>query len=79
MGAILLKQGLIEMRQLRDGQIAVIAGSNYNGRIVQRYGNSGVTIGHYSGNGWEDIRNNTLLVKVLSDGELIEVFDNGQE
>jgi hypothetical protein len=78
MGAILNENvsNLIEMRELQDGQIGIIVGSGYDGRIVQRYKDYGVTIGRHSGCGWTGIDNVTLLVRVLSTGELIEVFDN---
>jgi hypothetical protein len=65
---------LIQMRELQDGQIAIIVGSDYNGRIVQRYKDYGVPIGRHSGHGWTGVENNTLLVRVLTNGELIEII-----
>ena len=65
---------LIQMRELQDGQIGVIVGPYCHGTIVQRYKDYGVAIGRHSGNGWAGIENNTLLVRVLTTGELIEII-----
>jgi hypothetical protein len=65
---------LIQMGELQDGQIAIIVGSDYNGRIVQRYKDYGVPIGKGSGHGWTDVEHNTLLVRVLTHGELLEII-----
>jgi hypothetical protein len=67
------------MRDLKDGQIAIIVDDNYHGykgRIVQRYGIEALTLGMSSGNGWTDIQNNTLEVRLLEDGETLTIFDN---
>jgi hypothetical protein len=66
------------MSQLTDGQIAIVIDDHYgyNGRIVQRYGNNALALGMNSGNGWTDIQNNTLKVRVLEDGETLTIFDN---
>jgi hypothetical protein len=69
-----LTQRLIEMRELQDGQIAIVVGSCHYGRIVQRYEDYGVAIGMGAGSGWTDVDKNTLLVRVLSTGELIEII-----
>ena len=68
------KKSQIEMKELQDGQIGVIVGSDYDGRIVQRYKDYGVPIGKGSGAGWTGIDNVTLLVRVLTTGELIEII-----
>lgn len=64
-------------RDLRDGQIAIIIeDGDYNGRIVQRFGNDMVTIGLTHGNHWTQVEDNTLEVRILEDGELIRIKDN---
>jgi hypothetical protein len=65
---------LIEMKDLKDGQIAIVVGPSYSGRLVQRYKDYGVAIGMGAGNGWTDVDKNTLLVRVLTTGELIEII-----
>jgi hypothetical protein len=69
-----LTEGIIEMGHLQDGQIAIVLSEQYAGRIVQRYANSGVVIGSVSIKGWHNIEGNTLLVRVLTTGELIEII-----
>ena len=66
----------LRMQDLKDGQIAEIIDNNYTGTIVQRYKEFGVAIGKKSGNGWRDVASNTLQVRLLEDGELIEIFNN---
>jgi hypothetical protein len=68
----------IRMSQLMDGQIAVVIAdfNDYKGRVVQRYGNDAVALGLQSGNGWTDIQNNTLKVRLLEEGETLTIFDN---
>ena len=61
------------MKDLKCGQIAVITSDTYKGEIVQRNGNRGVNIGRSSGHGWSDIDTNTLEVRLLKAGELIEI------
>ena len=66
-------------KDLKDGQLAVIVEdySNYKGRIIQKYGDSLVTIGLPTGNGWHDGANTvTLEVRVLQDGETLTVLNN---
>ena len=62
-----------EMRDLRDGQLAIVLDSNYKDTIVQRNGNNATAIGKSCGNGWTDVHKNTLLVRILEAGELIEI------
>lgn len=65
--------------ELKDGQLAIIIDTkfeDYYGRIVQRYGNSMVSIGLKKGNSWSDITYNTLKVRVLDEGELLVVTNN---
>jgi hypothetical protein len=68
----------IRMSQLMDGQIAIVVDdfNDYKGRVVQRYGNNALALGLPSGNGWTDIQNNTLKVRLLEDGETLTIFDN---
>ena len=61
------------MKDLKCGQIAVITSDNYKGEIVQRYKDYGVNIGKSGGNGWTNIDRNTLEVRLLKAGELIEI------
>jgi len=65
------------MCDLKDGQIAVIIDSaNYTGRVIQRYKDNCVAIGKSDGHGFTNVYRNTLEVRVLEDGELIEVYNN---
>jgi len=73
----------IDVRNLKDGQIGVITKwttREYFGRIVQRMNNSLITIGKSGNNSWSDFYNVTMptncFVRVLENGELIEVIDN---
>jgi len=61
------------MKDLKCGQIAVITSDSYKGEIVQRYENYGVNIGKSSGASWTDINRNTLEVRLLKAGEIIEI------
>jgi len=62
-----------EMRDLRDGQLAIVLDSRYKDTIVQRNGDNAIAIGQSRGNSWTDIQKNTLLVRILEAGELIEI------
>lgn len=77
MGAKLVKNIYnrpLMMKDLQCGQIAVITSDRYRGEIVQRYKDYGVNIGKPGGNSWSDIDRNTLEVRVLKAGELIEII-----
>ncbi len=78
MGARLVafkKKDKVLMCDLKDGQIAVvIEDCGYTGRLVQRYGHRGIAIGLPAGSGWSDITTNTLEVRILETGELIEII-----
>jgi hypothetical protein len=63
----------VEMRDLEDGQLAIVLDKNYEGTVVQRHGNAAVAIGKERGYSWNSIQENTLLVRILDAGELIEV------
>jgi hypothetical protein len=65
---------IIAMKDLKDGQIAEVIDSNYNGILVQRYKDYGVAIGKTNCNSWTDIQKNNLKVRVLDAGELIEIL-----
>ncbi len=68
---------VLRMQDLKDGQIAeVIEGDRYVGIIVQRYGDKGIAIGKTTGYSWSDVEGNTLMVRLLEDGELIEIINN---
>lgn len=71
-------QRVIPMSDLKDGQVAVIIDERhgYTGRIVQRYGDDAITIGMPQGNGWTNIENVSLLVRVLGEGETLTVTNN---
>lgn len=68
----------IPANQLRDGQLAIVVDERfgYKGRIVQRTRDRLVAIGMDTGSGWSTPENVNLLVRVLENGELIEVFNN---
>jgi hypothetical protein len=68
----------IKMNELKDGQIAVIVEDfhNYKGRIVQRYEDDAVTLGMPSGNGWTNVGEVTLKVRVLEEGETLVISNN---
>ena len=80
MGARLVRNennSLIKMGELKDGQLAIIVDEryNYSNQIVQRYGDHCVCIGREAGAGWSYVtENNSLLVRVLTTGELIEII-----
>jgi hypothetical protein len=78
MGAKLVKSKQVDkvlMRDLKDGQIAVIIDEcHYTGRLVQRHYDKGIAIGLPEGSSWSDITMNTLEVRVLETGELIEII-----
>ena len=79
MSATLVKSGNVKdirMSDLKDGQIAVVIDTYASGRLVQRFGDIGVAIGETDGKSWSNIRVNTLLVRILEDGELIKIFNN---
>ena len=66
-------------KDLKDGQLAVIVEdfSNYKGRIIQKYGDSLVSIGLSTGEGWTNrAAVVTLKVRVLQDGETLTIFNN---
>jgi len=71
---------VILMQDLKDGQIAVVLKNDgflrYEGKIVQRYGDCAVSIGEKSGEGWSDIQENTLKVRILKQGEILTISDN---
>jgi hypothetical protein len=62
-----------EMRDLEDGQLAIVLDRNYKDTVVQRHGKAAIAIGKERGHSWTDVENNTLLVRILEAGELIEV------
>lgn len=68
--------GQIQMRDLKDGQVAIITDNNYNGRIVQRYKDYCVAIGMPEGNSFSNVKVSTLTVRILENGELIEIYNN---
>jgi hypothetical protein len=63
------------MCDLMDGDVAVITDidSDYTGIVVHIYGDVAVTIGCQKGTSWTGIGANTLLVRKLLPGELIEI------
>lgn len=65
--------------ELKNGQIAIVTSDSHYGTVVQRYGDSCVAIGKSSGHGWSSCKDNTLQVRILKDGELIEVFNNDEK
>jgi hypothetical protein len=60
--------------KLKDGQIAVVMGGQQCGEIVLRYGDNCVAIGKTFGHGWTSCESNTLTVRILENGELIEII-----
>ena len=69
-------RNLTTVSKLKDGQIAIMVDNYYVDTIVQRYGDELVAIGKSSGHGWRSCNNNNLTVRILEDGELIEIFNN---
>jgi hypothetical protein len=63
----------VRMRDLEDGQLAIVLDKSYEGTIVQRHGNAAIAIGKAWGCSWNSIQENTLYVRILEAGELIEV------
>lgn len=70
-------ENTVRMRDLKDGQLAIILDRAYTNIIVQRFGDNCIAIGKPTGYHWTEVHKNTLCVRVLKAGELIEVqFDN---
>ena len=79
MGVKLLNKNnriLTTVSELKDGQIAIMVDNAYACTIVQRYGSNLVAIGKRVGYGWSSCDNNMLTVRVLEEGELIEIVNN---
>lgn len=72
------KPNTIMAKDLEDGQIAVIIEDfhDYKGRVIQKFGDSLVTIGMSSGQGWCNGNSVTLLVRVLQNGEELIIINN---
>lgn len=74
----------ISVYEMKDGQIAVITnwgGSPYyNGEVIQRYGNSLITIGMDCGKAWPEFINekpdSRFRVRLLQPGEAITIVEN---
>lgn len=76
---------MINILEMKDGQVGVIQpdfGADYAGRIVQRFGESLITLGRHSGNGWSILFRNreagsvlTGSVRLLTKEDLVQ-FDN---
>lgn len=68
-----LVEDVIEMCDLKDGQIAVVIDNRYNykGQIVQRYKDVVITLGAPSGKGWSTPNGSNLKVKVLKPGTIL--------
>ena len=69
----------IRMRDLADGQLAIIIDTGYTNVIVQRFGDKCIAIGKSTGYSWTEAHKNTLRVRVLKAGELIEVQSDNEE
>lgn len=71
------KESELRMRDLVDGQLAIIIDTSYTNVIVQRFGDNCVVIGRPTGYHWTEVHKNTLRVRILKAGELIEIqYDN---
>ena len=74
----------IPVYEMKDGQIAVITNwgyiPEYVGRIIQRYGNSLISIGMDCGKAWPEFINekpdNAYRVRLLQPGETITIVEN---
>lgn len=70
----------IPVKDLKDGQIAVITRwnfSGYEGFVIQRWENRLVSIGCRSGNSWDHVPSNEdLRVRILEDGEILVITNN---
>ena len=74
----------ISVFEMKDGQIAVITNwggsSYYNGKVIQRYGSSLITIGMDCRNGWPMLYNglpdSAYRVRLLKPGEAITIVEN---
>ena len=70
-------ENTVRMRDLADGQLAIVLDQAYPEVVIQRHGNNCVAIGKLVGYGWTEVHKNTLPVRILKAGELIEIqFDN---
>lgn len=76
----------ISINDMRDGQIGVITRwgnhDEYLGRVVQRYGDSLITLGQCYGRGFyrpigiESANEGKLRVQILENGTLLRLEDN---
>jgi hypothetical protein len=84
---LIAKNGkMVAMQHMKDGQLGeVVSPQNYAGQIVQCYrgslGHIILVIGKGSGSSWSSkddprMAGSTNLVRLLEEGELIEVLDN---
>ncbi len=84
MSVILLenaKEELVRPCLMKDGQIGVIVRCNttkYVGRIVQRSGDSLISIGKRHDNYWDNLKDlkHDFLVRILLNGTKLEIVDN---
>jgi hypothetical protein len=70
---------VVRMNELKDGQIAIVVDEKYpqyKGSIVQGFGRYAVVLGSESVQGWSNIENVTLKVRILQNGEKLTVANN---
>ena len=72
-------ENTVRMRDLEDGQLAIVLDAGYKNTIVQRYGNNCVAIGKSVGYSWDEVHKNTLPVRILKAGELIQIQHDNEE
>jgi hypothetical protein len=73
-----LKEG-IDVRDMKDGKIAVIVSGEYKDAIVQRYENTLISLGRSCKHSWVNIliadrcEETTMYVRVLQKGEKLTI------
>ena len=72
-------ENTVRMRDLADGQLAIVLDQAYPKVVIQRYGNNCVAIGKSVGYGWDEVHKNTLPVRILKAGELIQIQHDNEE
>jgi hypothetical protein len=72
-------QKSIDVRDMKDGEIAIIVSVNYKDVIVQRFGNRLISLGISCNNSWESILTvdrclqTVIYVRVLQIGETLTI------
>ena len=76
------KNDSIQVSSMKDGEIAIITswGNSLNyliGRVIQRYGDTLVSLGMHSASSWDSIpTSEECMVRLLSEGDIIKILND---